>query len=100
MAESNDVPAVPEPVKQQNIAADEATGTPPQIPAKVRTGVYIGAVILNAVTFLVLGILPALGILDRAVASEIALTVLAFIDMLCFGLAVGYRPTRPGSPIG
>lgn len=91
---------VPEPIKEQNIAADEATGTPPQIPAQVRTAVYIGAVVLNAVVFLVLGILPALGVMERAVAAEVGLTVLAFIDMLCLGLAVGYRPTRPGSPIG
>ena len=91
---------VPEPVKEANIAADEASGTPPQIPASVRTGVYIGAVVLNGVVFLILGILPALGALDRAVGAEIGLTVITFIDMICFGLAVGYRPTRPGSPIG
>jgi hypothetical protein len=81
------------------VEMDEASGTPPYIPAAVRTGVYIGAVILNALTFLLLGILPAFNILDRAVAAELGLTVVTFIDMICFGLAVGYRPTRPGSPI-
>lgn len=91
---------IPEPVKAQNIAADEASGTPPAIPAGVRTAVYIGAVVLNALVFLVLGILPALDLMDRAVSAEIGLTVVSFIDMLCLGLAVGYRPTRPGSPIG
>jgi hypothetical protein len=91
---------VPEPQKEANIRADEASGTPPAIPASVRTAVYIGAVVLNALVFLVLGILPALGVMDRAVAAEVGLTVLSFIDMLCLGLAVGYRPTRPGSPIG
>jgi hypothetical protein len=91
---------VPAPVKAANIAADEASGTPPAIPASARTAVYIGAVVLNALAFLILGLLPALGVMDRAVAAEIGLTVITFIDMLCFGLAVGYRPTRPGSPIG
>lgn len=91
---------VPAPVKAQNIAADEASGTPPAIPAGVRTAVYVGAVILNALVLLLLGILPALGVLDRAVSAEIGLSVITAIDLVCLGLAVGYRPTRPGSPIG
>lgn len=81
------------------VAQDESTGTPPHIPAGVRSAVYIGLVVVNVLAFLLLGILPALGIMDRAVAAEVGLTVITALDMLGFGLAVGYRPTRPGSPV-
>jgi hypothetical protein len=33
------------------------------------------------------------------VASEIGIYILGAINMISVGLSVGYRPTRPGSPI-
>jgi hypothetical protein len=78
---------------------DEATGTPPFIPAAWRTGIYVGAVIVDVLSFVLLGILATLGIMDRGVAAEIGLYVIGGISMVSGGLAIGYRPTRPGSPI-
>lgn len=98
MAEKYDGPgryeAVPDPV-----VLDGATGTPPFIPASWRTGIYIGAVIVDVLAFVVLGILATLGVMDRGVAAEIGLYVVGGISMVSGGLAIGYRPTRPGSPI-
>lgn len=81
------------------VSVDEATGTPPFIPAGVRSALYIGTVIVDFLTFLVLGILPILGILDPGKAAQIGLVVVTGLNILTVGLAVGYRPTRPGSPI-
>lgn len=86
--------------KDANIALDEATGTPPFVSAKVRTAVYIGALIVDALAFLVLGILGVFDILDPGKAAEVGLLVITFVNMVSVGLAVGYRPTRSGSPIG
>lgn len=94
-----DVPVVPPAVVDRNVAADEASGTPPHIPAAWRTGIYIGALIVDVLSFVVLGILGTLGIVDRGVAAEIGIYILSGVGMVSAGLAVGYRPTRPGSPI-
>lgn len=83
-----------------NIAVDEATGTPPQIPAGVRTGVYVGCLILNFLTLMVFGILPVFDLLDPGKAAQVANIIITGINMISLGLAVGYRPTRTGSPIG
>lgn len=81
------------------IAQDEATGTPPHIPAAWRTGIYIGAVVVDVLAFVVLGILATLGVIDRGVAAEIGLYIVGGVSMVSGGLSIGYRPTRPGSPI-
>jgi hypothetical protein len=81
------------------VEMDEATGTPPFIPAAWRTGIYIGTLIVDVIAFAVLGILGVLGVIDRGVASEIGIYILGAINMISVGLSVGYRPTRPGSPI-
>lgn len=80
------------------VEMDEASGTPPFIPAAWRTGIYIGSVILDVLTFVVLGILATIGVLDRGVAAEIGLYIIGGISMVSAGLAIGYRPTRPGAP--
>lgn len=81
------------------VAQDEATGTPPHIPAAWRTGIYIGAVVVDVLAFVVFGILATLGMVDRGVAAEINMYIMGGVIMLSAGLAIGYRPTRPGSPI-
>lgn len=102
MAEANGLPKhVQQGVNvEANVVIDEATGTPPQIPAGVRTGVYIGCLILNFLTLMVFGILPIFDLLDPGKAAQVANIVITGINMISLGLAVGYRPTRPGSPIG
>lgn len=81
------------------VAQDEATGTPPFIPASVRTAVYVGMLIVDVLAFLVLGILPVLGVLDHSVATQVGAVIVIALNMLNAGLSVGYRPTRPGSPV-
>jgi hypothetical protein len=83
---------------EEIVEADEATGTPPRIPAKTRTGVYVGALIFNAVCLLVFGLLPIFDLLDAGKAAQAMGVVITVINMVSSGLAVGYRPTRTGSP--
>lgn len=85
--------------RADNVVVDEATGTPPFIPAGVRSALYIGTVIVDFLSFLVLGILPILGVLDAGQAAQIGLVIVTGLNILTVGLAVGYRPTRPGSPV-
>lgn len=80
-------------------AQDEATGTPPRIKASTRTVIYIASLVIDVATFVVLGILSALGMVDRGMAAEIALYIVGGVSMVSAGLAVGYRPSRPGSPV-
>lgn len=82
------------------VKLDEATGTPPFIPAGIRSALYIGTVIVDVLAFLILGILPIFDILDVGRASQLGLVIVTGLNMLTVGLAVGYRPTRPGNPLG
>lgn len=81
------------------VAADENSGTPPHISAKARTAVYIGSLIVNVLAVLAVGLLPLFGIMsyERAVAA--GGVILLAINIVSQALAVGYRPTRPGSPV-
>lgn len=81
------------------VEADEATGTPPRIRAETRSAVYIGALIFNALCLLVFGLLPIFDILDPGKAAQAMNVIITVINMVSIGLAVGYRPTRPGSPV-
>lgn len=99
MAEPLDTPGPDHRAEPDAVTMDEATGTPPFIPAAWRTGIYVGSVIADVLAFVVLGILAALGVIDRGVAAEIGLYIVGGISMVSGGLAIGYRPTRPGSPI-
>lgn len=81
------------------VEVDEATGTPPRIRAETRTAVYISALIFNALCLLVFGLLPIFDILDPGKAAQAMNVIITVINMVSIGLAVGYRPTRPGSPV-
>lgn len=81
------------------IAVDEASGTPPRIAAKTRTAVYVGALTFNAICLLVFGLLPIFDILDPGKAAQAMNVVITAINLVSTGLAVGYRPTRSGSPV-
>lgn len=81
------------------VEVDEATGTPPRIRAETRSAVYIGALIFNALCLLVFGLLPIFDILDPGKAAQAMNVIITVINMVSIGLAVGYRPTRPGSPV-
>jgi hypothetical protein len=87
------------PSKEAIVEADEATGTPPRIAAKTRTAVYVGALIFNTICLLVFGLLPIFDILDPGKAAQAMNVIITAINLVSAGLAVGYRPTRPGSPV-
>lgn len=82
-----------------NVVMDEATGTPPFIPAHVRTTVYIVCLVVNVLALIIFGILPIFDILDAGKAAQVVNIIITAINMVSLGLAVGYRPTRSGSPI-
>jgi len=81
------------------VAADENSGTPPHISAKARTAVYIGCLIVNVVAILLAGLLPLFDIISYEKAMAAGGIVLIAINTVSVALAVGYRPTRPGSPV-
>jgi len=81
------------------VETDEATGTPPRISAPTRTAVYVGALIFNALCLMVFGLLPIFDILDPGKAAQAMNVVITAINLVSTALAVGYRPTRPGSPV-
>ncbi len=81
------------------VETDEATGTPPRISAETRTAVYVGALVFNTLCLLVFGLLPIFDILDPGKAAQAMNVVITAINLVSMGLAVGYRPTRSGSPV-
>lgn len=81
------------------VAADEESGTPPHISAKARTSVYIGCLIVNVVAVLAVGLLPLFNIITYERATAAGGVILLAINIVGQALAVGYRPTRPGSPV-
>ena len=91
--------AAPEPTPAEVVAADEATGTPPFVSAKTRTAVYVCCLTFNVLSLIVFGLLPIFGGLDAGKAAQAMNVIITAINLVSMGLAVGYRPTRPGSPI-
>lgn len=92
--------AGPEIVTHEDLVeTDEATGTPPRVPAETRTAVYVGCLIFNVLCLLVFGLLPIFDILDPGKAAQAMNVVITAINLVSISLAVGYRPTRPGSPV-
>jgi hypothetical protein len=87
------------PSREEVIETDEDTGTPPGVPAKVRTAVYVGSLIFNAASLLIFGLLPVFELLDPGKAAQAMNIIISAINMVSLGLAVGYRPTRSGSPV-
>jgi hypothetical protein len=83
----------------QLVEVDEASGVPPRIRAETRTAVYIGALIFNVLCLLVFGLLPIFDLLDPGKAAQAMNVIITAINLVSMGLAVGYRPTRPGSPV-
>lgn len=81
------------------VVMDEATGTPPFVSAQVRTTVYIVCLAVNILSLVIFGILPIFDILDAGKSAQVVNIIITAINMLSLGLAVGYRPTRPGSPV-
>lgn len=81
------------------VAADENSGTPPHISAKARTAVYIGCLIVNVLAVLAVGLLPLFDVISYERATAAGGVVLLAINIIGQALAVGYRPTRPGSPV-
>jgi hypothetical protein len=84
---------------EEIVETDEATGIPPRIRAETRTAVYVGALVFNALCLLVFGLLPIFGLLDPGKAAQAMNVIITVINMVSIGLAVGYRPTRSGSPV-
>lgn len=81
------------------VAADEESGTPPHISAGARTAVYIGCLIVNVIAVLAVGLLPLFNIITYERATAAGGVILLAINIVGQALAVGYRPTRPGSPV-
>lgn len=93
------LPAQVEAMQDQIVAADEESGTPPRVAAKTRTAVYVCCLTFNALSLVVFGLLPIFGVLDSGKAAEAMNVIITAVNLVSAGLAVGYRPTRPGSPI-
>lgn len=81
------------------VAADEESGTPPHISAKARSAVYVGCLIVNVIAILMAGLLPLFNVISYEKAAAAGGIVLVAINTVSMALAVGYRPTRPGSPV-
>lgn len=81
------------------VAADEETGTPPHISAKARTAVYVTCLAVNVVGILLAGLLPLFNVISYEKAAAAGAVVLLAINTVSSALVVGYRPTRPGSPV-
>jgi hypothetical protein len=81
------------------VAADENSGTPPHISAKARTAVYIGCLIVNVIAILLAGLLPLFDVISYERAAAAGGIILVAVNTVSMALAVGYRPTRPGSPV-
>jgi len=93
------LPASVEAVQDEIVAADEASGTPPYISAKTRTAVYVCCLTFNALSLMVFGLLPIFAGLDAGKAAQAMNVIITTVNLVSTGLAVGYRPTRAGSPI-
>lgn len=75
----------------------QETGTPPRISPQTRTRVYVTCLLVDVATLLALGICVILGVLPADKALAIAGLVTTALGLVSSGLAVGYRPTRPGA---
>jgi len=84
---------------EEAVAVDEATGTPPRVSAEARTAVYVGCLIFNTLCLIVFGLLPIFDMLDAGKAAQAMNVIITAINLVSAGLAVGYRPTRSGSPV-
>ena len=91
--------ALPEEIHEEIVEQDEETGTPPRISAKTRTAVYVGCLSFNVLCLLIFGLLPIFEVLDPGKAAQAMNVVITAVNLVSVGLAVGYRPTRAGSPI-
>ena len=87
------------PAQEEAVAADESSGTPPHVSAKTRTAVYVGCLTFNALCLVIFGMLPIFDVLDAGKAAQAMNVVITGINLVSMGLAVGYRPTRTGSPV-
>lgn len=87
------------PVSPATVAQDESTGTPANISAKTRSALYILMLAVNVLVVVVGGLLALFGVITSAQALAAGGIVLGGLNMVSSGLAVGYRPTRPGSPV-
>jgi hypothetical protein len=87
------------PAQEEAVEADESSGTPPYVSARTRTAVYVGCLTFNALCLMFFGLLPIFGWLDAGKAAQAMNVIITAINLVSMGLAVGYRPTRPGSPV-
>jgi hypothetical protein len=91
---------VPEPIDREAVVEqDEETGTPPRISAQTRTSVYVGCLAFNVLCLLIFGLLPIFDLLDPGKAAQAMNVIITAVNLVSISLAVGYRPTRPGSPV-
>lgn len=79
------------------VAADEETGTPPGISPRTRSTIYIVALAIDLATLLVCGLGVIFGFMTVEQAAQTSALVFVVLGVLSNGLAVGYRPTRPGA---
>ena len=67
----------------------------PTFTPAVRTRVYVGALIVDVLAFVVCGILAVLEIVDAVQVLAIGGIVATGTGLVTKGMAVAYRPTRP-----
>lgn len=73
-----------------------APSNSPSISPKTRTAIYYGCLLVNVVSFVGFGLAALFGWLPAEEATAAGVIVIGGINMVSTGLAVGYRPTRPG----
>lgn len=81
---------------EADVPADAAvgTGTPPGIPANVRTIIYVSCLFVDVLAVLVFGLGVVFGAIAPEQAVQASAVIVLAISMISTGLAVGYRPTR------
>lgn len=77
--------------------ADASTGTPPGISPRARTIIYIVALAIEVAALLVCGFGVIFGLITVEQAAQSSVLIFAALSLVSTGLAVGYRPTRPGA---
>jgi uncharacterized membrane protein len=70
----------------------------PVFSVRVRTAVYVVALIVTVLTLLALGLLVVLGVLDATTAGAALGVVTTACALLAAGFGVAYRPTRLPTP--
>lgn len=94
----HEAPIAPAAAAEERAAeADAQTGTPPGISPRTRSTIYIVCLAVEVATLLICGFGVIFALMSAEQALQIGGLITGAIGLLSTGLAVGYRPTRPGA---